>query len=681
MKSRMSSRRLTYDLILVFLPVLVLAHTSASADSKIYWAEQCNRKIERANLDGSEREVLVNTGPGFGGPRGLTLDIFSNKMYWTDCTNDKIRRANLDGSVVEDLVTNTVFPRFISLDLISNKMYWIESDGHYKIKRANLDGSGAELLLESGVDDLLSPFGFALDISRGHMYWSELDEGSIKRANLDGSEIRRIITGLNMPEAMAIDSLRRHIYWVDQTRGSIWRANLDGSDVRRFIYRGHNSNPSDLAIDVVGGKIYWMDAVQDKIQRANLDGTGVEDIITTGLNCTRGMALYIIPEIREYYVNAVMGNDNNSGLSPGTALKTIQKGIDKTEDGDTILVYPGIYREEINFLGKAITVQGIATKAGIAVLENPGDFAVSFYNGEGPDSVLKNFIIKNSFMAIFIAGSSPTISNITVVNNKYGAEAYTGAEPDISNSIFWNNTNGDLFQCQSRYSLIERGSTGEGNIDTEPLFADLANGDYHLLSERGRYWPRYDIWVLDKVTSLCVDRGDLHADSLDEPMPNGGRINMGAYGGTAYASMSEMRWLDGDINHDSVVNIQDFAILAENWLKIQLLTSNLSPIVNIINPKSGTDIIIEGTRVPIKIEADAWDIDGSVVKVEFFADGNKIGEDNDSADGWQTDWSGYRTEEHRHYILTAKATDNEGVTTTSPGVGILVFMPFPPPGQ
>jgi hypothetical protein len=29
------------------------------------------------------------------------------------------------------------------------------------------------------------------------------------------------------------------------------------------------------------------------------------------------------------------------------------------------------------------------------------------------------------------------------------------------------------------------------------------------------------------------------ADPSQEPMPNGGRINMGAYGGTAYASMSE----------------------------------------------------------------------------------------------------------------------------------------------
>ena len=151
-------------------------------------------------------------------------------------------------------------------------------------------------------------------------------------------------------------------------------------------------------------------------------------------------------------------------------------------------------------------------------------------------------------MAILIAGSSPTISNVTVVDNKYGIEAYAGSEPDISNSIFWNNTDSDLFQYQARYSCIERAGAGEGNISADPLFVDPANDDYHLRSWRGRYWPEHDIWVLDNVTSPCIDGGDPMADPSDEPMPNGGRINMGAYGGTAYASLSEMVCVCDDIN-------------------------------------------------------------------------------------------------------------------------------------
>ncbi|GAG19078.1 unnamed protein product, partial [marine sediment metagenome] len=101
-----------------------------------------------------------------------------------------------------------------------------------------------------------------------------------------------------------------------------------------------------------------------------------------------------------------------------------------------------------------------------------------------------------------------------------------------------NNTDGDLFQCQARYSCIERGGEGEGNIDGDPLFVDTDSGNYHLRSERGRYWPAHDVWVLDKVTSPCVDGGDPNADYSGEPVPNGGRINMGAYGGTPEASLS-----------------------------------------------------------------------------------------------------------------------------------------------
>lgn len=232
-------------------------------------------------------------------------------------------------------------------------------------------------------------------------------------------------------------------------------------------------------------------------------------------------------------------SDLDEDGSPEHPYDTIQEAIDAAEYGDTVLVYPGLYQEEINFLGKAITVQGVATSAGIPILENAGDFAASFYYDEGHDSILKNFVIRNSFMAIFIAGSFPTISNVTVVNNKFGIKAYAGAETDISNSIFWNNTDGDMFQCQARYSCIERADEGEGNTNADPLFVDPNNGDFHLRSERGRHWPEHDVWVLDNITSPCIDAGDPMVDPSDEPVPNGARLNMGAYGGTHYASMSE----------------------------------------------------------------------------------------------------------------------------------------------
>jgi hypothetical protein len=51
----------------------------------------------------------------------------------------------------------------------------------------------------------------------------------------------------------------------------------------------------------------------------------------------------------------------------------------------------------------------------------------------------------------------------------------------------------------------------------------------------------YDIWALDEMTSPCIDRGNPVDDYSNEREPNGGLINMGAYGGTPQASLSLLR--------------------------------------------------------------------------------------------------------------------------------------------
>ena len=71
--------------------------------------------------------------------------------------------------------------------------------------------------------------------------------------------------------------------------------------------------------------------------------------------------------------------------------------------------------------------------------------------------------------------------------------------------------------------------------------------------------------AFDDVTSPCVDGGNPAVNPEGEREPNGGRINMGAYGGTRYASMSE--WLLAhDTNRDGKVDMRDFARFAEEWL-------------------------------------------------------------------------------------------------------------------
>ena len=150
-----------------FALVLALVRPDAAgASGKMYWADFGTKKIQRADLDGSNIEDLVTTGAG--DPRGIALDLTSAKLYWTDASGPtaKIQRADLDGSNVEDLVTTGLsFPRHIALDLASGKMYWTEV-GTQKIQRANLDGSNVEDLVTGGNR---SPSGIALDLASGKM--------------------------------------------------------------------------------------------------------------------------------------------------------------------------------------------------------------------------------------------------------------------------------------------------------------------------------------------------------------------------------------------------------------------------------------------------------------------------------------------------------------------------------
>ena len=273
-----------------------------------------------------------------------------------------------------------------------------------------------------------------------------------------------------------------------------------------------------------------------------------------------------------FHVDQANGSDSNSGLSRSDAFATIQRAVDDVDicNGDTVMVWPGLYREDVVLNNKAITLQSADDAA---VVTASSAYAFSFYSAEGSNCVLRNFIItgcnSSDGGAIYLSGASPTLTNLTITDNRLGISAYEGSNPDIVNCILWNNRDGDLFQCRARYSCVEQEGAvvnpDNKNISTDPMFADSGNGDYHLKSRYGRYSPNDDAWVTDLLTSPCIDAGDPGMDPGCEQKPHGGRLNMGAYGGTPFASLSGWpSW--GEVNNSG--NRADQAILAENLPEI-----------------------------------------------------------------------------------------------------------------
>jgi len=222
---------------------------------------------------------------------------------------------------------------------------------------------------------------------------------------------------------------------------------------------------------------------------------------------------------------------------------------------------------------------------------NSGEGGGIFSSSSHP--IITNNIIVGNFTSHSGGGiscyDSATITNNVITDNhsrNEGGGIYCGESelrPAVTNCILWGNTTEEsteeatqIYGSYPNYSCIEDWKItfcGIGNIDSDPYFADPNNGDYHLKSPAGRWDVNEGRWAKDEVTSPCIDAGDPASPIGLEPFPNGGIINMGAYGGTAEASKSYFgepvceTIMAGDINGDCVVNFKDFALMAFHWLE------------------------------------------------------------------------------------------------------------------
>ncbi len=257
---------------------------------------------------------------------------------------------------------------------------------------------------------------------------------------------------------------------------------------------------------------------------------------------------------------------------------TIQAGIDAAAEGDLVLAAPGTYEENLDFLGKSITVQSEAGAKATLIDGRGAGPVVTFENSESEDTVLDGFTLTNGhhwygggiwcsgtsprIMNCMISGNSassagggmscrfeshPAVTNCTISENsalvgggiyctsstptilyctisENSADSYGGAidcysSLTITNCIVWGNSApsgpGIYVHVGSpvvTYSDIQGGWTGEGNIDSDPLFG--GEGDYHLT-----------------LSSPCIDSGidaGVYNDLDGDVRPQRAGFDMGA---------------------------------------------------------------------------------------------------------------------------------------------------------
>jgi hypothetical protein len=172
--------------------------------------------------------------------------------------------------------------------------------------------------------------------------------------------------------------------------------------------------------------------------------------------------------------------------------------------------------------------------------------------------------------AVYGTDSKLSFTNCTIAENSGGQRSagvtVADSELTILNSILWNDTADQVLALGTsspaiRYCDVRGWWPDVGDLQADPLFARPGSwvsltepgvilpaqnalaiwmaGDYHLKSQAGRWDPEAQVWVRDDVTSPCIDRGSRTNPVGSELAPNGGIINLGAYGGTTEASKSQ----------------------------------------------------------------------------------------------------------------------------------------------
>jgi len=202
--------------------------------------------VERVPLSGGAVETLAS---GEGGPAGVYLR--DSLLYWVNSSTHQLRRIDLSGGVPETLGT---FDSVLSDVTGSADFLYV---AHYG--RAEVHAVG----IASGTSTVLSVSAAAtrLLVSGAHLYFNDvaatdMANGAIYEANLDGAGVRQIVSDVPSPEGIAVQG--GDLYYaasgafpsgqtVPSVAGGLYRVALVGGTPER-IFPG-DREPFAVAVD------------------------------------------------------------------------------------------------------------------------------------------------------------------------------------------------------------------------------------------------------------------------------------------------------------------------------------------------------------------------------------------------------------------------------------------------
>lgn len=138
---------------------------------------------------------------------------------------------------------------------------------------------------------------------------------------------------------------------------------------------------------------------------------------------------------------------SGSGATVPDQYATIQEAIDAAQEGDEIIVQTGVYRENIDFNGKNITIRSIdpddPAVVSSTIIDGDGRGpVVSFRSGEGEGAVISGFTVTRGGGILVSGGSSPVIEKCSIEDNsaEFGAGLFiVDSNPVIRDNLIIAN--------------------------------------------------------------------------------------------------------------------------------------------------------------------------------------------------------------------------------------------------
>jgi len=288
------------------------ASSAATRAGRLFVLELSGGRIHVMNPDGTDRKTIVTDCRL---PDGIAVDVEAGHIYWTNMgvpnLNDgSIERADLDGKKRKVIVPPgaTFTPKQMHLEKDAGKLYWCDREG-MRVMRANLDGSQIETLVETGRGDADRRdqarwcVGITIDPERKQIYWTQKgpdngEKGRIFRAGIaipkgespaNRSDIEVLFDQLPEPIDLELDLENRVLYWTDRgdpPRGNtVNRASIDAKPQAPEILITHLMEGIGIALDVPGNRMFVTDFA-GSVYSADLDGKNERNFLYAQGNLT-----------------------------------------------------------------------------------------------------------------------------------------------------------------------------------------------------------------------------------------------------------------------------------------------------------------------------------------------------------------------------------------------------------